>query len=115
MNDPLREIQEILDDLDNNLAEMKASWKQIEIDNPGFDQVSEENWNIRFSRSWLHGATEDRESNRLECWLSEKPQLTLAAQMPAKKAYRAWREWLETKGPLHKRFRSKRSILCRYT
>ena len=94
MNDSLNEAQEILNDLENDLAKTRTLWKQIEMDNPGFDPVSEEHWKIRCARSWLHGATDVRESNQLEKWIFDHPPLSETAKSSASKCIKYWREWL---------------------
>ncbi len=96
----LDEIHEILDDFETKLSKTRAIWRQVEIDNPGFEQVSEENWKEKHARVWLHGGTSVQDSNRLEQWLVDSRPLTKTAQIPAIKAHRDWRKWLQTKGPL---------------
>jgi len=66
VNDPLKEAQEILNDLEKDLTKIRALWKQFDIDNPGFDPISEEHLKTKCARSWLHGATEILETNQLE-------------------------------------------------
>jgi hypothetical protein len=62
-NDPLANAKEILNDLETDLTNIREFWRQVEIDNPGFDVVSEENWNQKHARCWLHGATDVKEIN----------------------------------------------------
>lgn len=91
-------IQCLLDEFEAELSRIRAIWRQIEIDNPSFEQVSEENWQEKHARMWLHGATSVQDCNELERWLFDSPPLTHTSQMPAIKAYLDWEEWLETKG-----------------
>lgn len=104
MNAPLKEAQEILNDLENDLAKTRALWKQIEIDNPGFDPVSDEHWKIRCARSWLHGATDIRESNQLEKWIVDHPPLSETAKSSAIQCIKYWREWLVIKDAYYEPF-----------
>ena len=87
MNNSLSEIHKLLDDLESDLSKIRATWKQIEIDNPGFDPVSEENWQETYARMWLHGATDVWDRNELERCLSDSPPLTATAQIPARKVH----------------------------
>lgn len=104
MNDPLQTAQDVLTDLENDLAKIRALWKQIEIDNPGFDPVSEEHWKIRHARSWLHGATEILESNQLEQWIFDHPPLSETAKSSAIKCIAHWKEWLAMKDAYYEPF-----------
>ena len=97
-NDPLLEIHNLLDDFENELSKIRAFWRQIEIDNPGFDPVSEESWQEKHARMWLHGATEVHECNELERWLYDSPPLTAIARSPAQSHYDDWRKWLDNGG-----------------
>lgn len=94
----LNEISELLNNFEMELSKIRAIWRQLEIDNPGFEQVSEENWKEKLARMWLHGGTSVQDCNRLEWWLVDSPPLSKTAQILAIQAYRKWREWLETKG-----------------
>lgn len=98
MNEFLEEIYKLLDDFEKELSKIRAIWRQIEIDNPSFEQVSEENWQEKHARMWLHGATSVQDCNELERWLFDSPPLTYTAQIPAIKVYLDWRKCLETKG-----------------
>lgn len=98
MNELLEEIYELLDSFEAELSKIRAIWRQIEIDNPSFEQVSEENWQEKHARMWLHEATSVQDCNELERWLFDAPPFTHTAQMPAIKVYLDWKEWLETKG-----------------
>ena len=97
-------MHKLLDDFETDLLKIRAIWRQIEIDNPSFDQVSEKNWQEKCARMWLHGATKVAECNELERWLFDHPPLTATAQIQARKVYRSWRKWLETKGPCEEDF-----------
>lgn len=83
MNDPLCEIQHLLDKFEDELSTIRSIWKQLEIDNPGFEQVSEENWQEKQARMWLHGATDVWECNELERWLYGDLPATKIAQSHA--------------------------------
>lgn len=98
MNDPLSEIQHLLDKFEDELSMVRSIWKQLEIDNPGFEQVSEENWQEKQARMWLHGATNVWECNELERWLYGDLPATKIAQSPALGIYKAWRKWLKIAG-----------------
>ena len=97
-NDSLLEIHHLLDKFESELSTIRANWKQIEIDNPGFDPVSEENWQEKRHRMWLHAATDVRERNELERWLYGDLPATRIAQSPALGIYKAWRKWLKIAG-----------------
>lgn len=100
MRKVLDEINELLVEFEMELLKIRAFWRQVEIDNPNFEQVSEENWQEKHAKMWLHGGTTVQDCNRLERWLNDFPSLTETAQIPAIKVYLSWRKWLETKGPL---------------
>lgn len=104
MNNPLNEAQELLCGLEEDLAETEAFWKQIAIDNPGFDPVSEEYRKIRRTRSWLHGTTEVREYNQLEKWTFDRPPLSETAKSSAAKCIKDWKEWLVTQDAYYEPF-----------
>ena len=97
MSNPLAEIYDILDDFENDLSTKRAIWKKLEIDNPYFELLSEENWEEKHARMWLHGATKVAECSELERWLFDNPPLTAVAQIPASKIRIAWKKWLQTK------------------
>jgi len=99
-NDPLLEIHNLLDDFENELSKIRAFWRQIEIDNPGFDPVSEESCQEKHARMWLHGATDVWECNELERWLTDYPPSTDIANSPAKEICDSWRAWLNVAGPV---------------
>lgn len=99
MDSPLIEIHMLLDEFEHDLSKIRAIWKQIEIDNPGFDPISEENWEKKHAKMWLHGATKVQDCHELERWLLDSPPLTATAQILASKVYRAWKKWLEATGP----------------
>ncbi len=99
MNDPLIEIQHLLDNFEDELSTIRSIWKQLEIDNPSFDQVSEGNWQEKQARMWLHGATDAWECNELERWLYDSPLLTEAATLSASNVKRSWRNKLKRKEP----------------
>jgi len=44
MSDHLEEAKEVLNDLEKALGKERAFYKQVERNNPGFSQVSEQNW-----------------------------------------------------------------------
>ena len=98
MDDPLLEIHKLLKDFENELSKIREVWKQLEIDNPDFEQVSEENWQEKQARMWLHFATNAWECNELERWLYSDLPATKIAQSPALGIYKAWRKWLKTAG-----------------
>jgi len=100
MRKSLDEIQELLDEFETELLKIRDIWRQIEIDNPDFEQVSEENWQEKHARMWLHGGSSVHDCNRLERWLFDSPTLTKTALIPAINVYLTWRQWLEKKGPL---------------
>jgi hypothetical protein len=98
MDDPLLEIHTLLIEFQNELVKIRAIWQQIETDNPNFNQVSEENWQEKQARMWLHCATDVWECNELERWLYDDLPATKIAQSPALSIYKAWRKWLKTAG-----------------
>ena len=55
MRKSLDEIHELLDEFEMELSKIRAIWRQIEIDNPDFEQVSEENRQINKMRSFPMG------------------------------------------------------------
>lgn len=94
----LDKIQGFLDDFEMELSNVRAIWKQIEIDNPDFEQVSEDNCQEKHARMWLHGATRVEERNELERWLYDYPPATKTANSSAQDVHEAWRDWLEKQG-----------------
>lgn len=90
----------VLDDFDNEVAVIKASWEQSAQDNPNFEQVSSESWQEKYYRMWLHGATDVWECNELERWLTDYPSSTAVANAPAEEIHAAWRKWLPVAGPV---------------
>ncbi len=98
MDDSLKEIHEILNELESDLAHVRAIWRGIEKLNPDFEQVSEENWQEKHARMWLHGATKVHECNELERWLFDSPPLTATTESPAQPHYDYWRGWLDNGG-----------------
>lgn len=96
----LDEIHYLLDDFETELLKLRTIWRQIEIDNPNFEQVSEENWQEKHARMWLHGAAKIYECNELERWLHGYPPATATANSLAQDMYENWRDWLEKQGPL---------------
>jgi hypothetical protein len=104
IKDPLDLAKEIINDLEKEIEKKETIWNELRELNPDWDQLSEENWIYTESNCWLHGTTEAIERHNFEKWLSDYPPLTKTAQIPARKIHRAWRKWLETKGPHLKDF-----------
>ena len=98
MNSSFNELCNMLEDFESECTKTRNIWKQIEIDNPSFEQVSEENWQEKQSRMWLHGATDVWECNELERWLYGDLPTTKVAQSSAPDKYKAWRKWLKISG-----------------
>lgn len=95
MSDPIEEAQQVLIELETELCKCRSLWVQLQNDNPGFEQTSEENWQIKHARSWIHGATDLWESNAIETWLFDKPPLSDNAKEKASKCIKYWKIWLE--------------------
>lgn len=91
-------LSELLNNFEMELSKIRSIWRQIEADNPDFEQVSEENWQKKQARMWLHGGTSVHDCNRLERWLVDSPSLSKTAQISAMQVYRKWKKSLETKG-----------------
>ncbi|MDR2539046.1 MAG: hypothetical protein LBC45_00195 [Chlamydiales bacterium] len=100
MQNHLDEIHSLLDDFETELSKERGIWHQLRTDNPSFEQVSEENWQEKYARMWLHGGTDVYDCNRFERWLHDSPPFTETAYIPAIKVYLDWRKWLKTKGQL---------------
>lgn len=79
----LEEIGDLLNDLENDLKNIRDIWKQNGI-------CSEEDWQDRYAQSWLHGATTPQERNELEQWLFDQPPLSGVACSLAKQHYVRW-------------------------
>lgn len=94
----LDKIQDLLDDFEMELSNVRAIWKKIEIDNLDFEQVSEDNYQEKHARMWLHGATRVDERNELERWLHGYPPATKTANASAQDVYEAWQGWLKKQG-----------------
>jgi hypothetical protein len=99
MRSPLDDACDILDEFEKDVAKVQASWKEIAELNPDFEHVSPENWQEKYYRMWLHGATEVYECNELERWLYGAPSNTEIASSLAQDAHDAWRAWLSIAGP----------------
>lgn len=50
----LDKISELLNTFEIELSKIRAIWRQIEIDNPGFEQLSEESWKEKHAKMWLN-------------------------------------------------------------
>lgn len=100
MSDLLDEACAILDDFEKEIADVKRFWDPLANDNPHFEQVSLESWQIKYHRMWIHGATDVWKCNELERWLIDYPSSATIANSPAKKIYDAWRKWLSVMGPM---------------
>ena len=92
---PIEEAQNILIDLESKLKKFESDWKKIRKENPTFEEVSEDNWQQKKARCWLHGGTRIWETNEFEKWLFDKPPLSATAKEKASKCIKYWREWLE--------------------
>lgn len=44
MQSHLDEIQYLLNDFETELSKLRTIWRQLEINNPDFEEVSEYNW-----------------------------------------------------------------------
>ena len=95
MTNLMEDAQDILLDLEGELQKYSELMSQIRSDNPGFDQVSEENISKTQATRWLHGATDLQECNEIEKWIFDKPPLTDLAKESASKCIWYWKEWLE--------------------
>jgi hypothetical protein len=91
----IEEAKSILTDLENEIKKDRKIWLQIEKDNPGFEQVSPENWERKEAQCLIHGATELSETNELDRWLFTRPPLSNTAQEKASKCIKHWKTWLE--------------------
>lgn len=98
MSSPLDEACAILDEFEKKIADKKAHWERIAEDNPDFEQLSPERWAEKVNRMWLHGATDVRECNELERWLTEYPATTALANSSAWEIHNAWRAELPVSG-----------------
>lgn len=94
----LDKAKEILLSLENSIEECRQDWIEMRTLNPNFEQLSDEAWEKRFSRSWLHGATEVRECNALEEWLYASISSSDFAISKAKISYQAWGDFIREKG-----------------
>lgn len=103
-NAPLEEAKKILNDLKKSLEKIKNIWKELRTLNPGWEQLSEQNWIEKQARCWLHGATKIEEANELDRWLFDHPPLSETAKSNADKKVKCWREWLEIKDAYYEPF-----------
>ncbi len=67
MSTPLDEAYTILNELEEDVAKVRAIWQQLEKDNPHLEQVASENRPEKCYQMWLHGATNSWESATLFC------------------------------------------------
>jgi hypothetical protein len=104
MTNAIEEAQNIILDLESDILRHKNIWTQIEADNPGWDQLSDENWQIKQARCWIHGATDLSESNELEKWLFDKPPLSDTAKEKASKCIKYWKQWLKQQDAYYRDF-----------
>lgn len=79
MCNPIEKAQSIILDLETELLQCKGVWIQIEKTNPGWEQLSDQNWQIKHARCWIHGATNILESIELDRWLFDNPPLSNTA------------------------------------
>ena len=94
----LSNAKEILTDLQNDIDGLQKIWAEIRENNPNFEEVSEENWEVRNAQCWLHGATNVNERNELEKWLNFELPLSATAKTKAKIFYHQWTEHILEEG-----------------
>lgn len=70
MNDPLKEAQEVLDDLENDLAKMKSIWLPNGCDDSSTDPKSKLAWLKQYYRCYLHGASSSAAFFKVNIFLS---------------------------------------------
>jgi hypothetical protein len=73
MGSLLDEACAILDDFENEVARIRAFYKQPAADNLNLEPVLPEDGQEEYYRMWLHGATDIWERNELERWLTDYP------------------------------------------
>lgn len=95
MNSGLDEASAILDDFENEIIGVKTFCGY-----PATDTPHSQEWQEKYYRMWLHGATNVWERNELERWLTDYPSSTTVANSCAETMYTAWRKWLFVSGPI---------------
>ena len=57
VNDPLKEVKDVLVDLNTRLHNMEKLWSELSNLNPHLDSSLQKDWLVKQRRCWLHGAT----------------------------------------------------------
>jgi hypothetical protein len=69
---PLEAVQDIIRKIQTQIEKKKQIWGILKRDNPGWEQLSDENWRLQNALSWIHGEADTFKRAEYERWLFDR-------------------------------------------